>query len=260
MSHRSESREFHSLRPWVPDTKPPLEEAALDQSIAELRQRVTVGTSTDRERGLLWQQLGMRLRQRNHYDAALWSLEAASVLIPLSHAGQMALAECYVDAGYLEAARAIYRYLAGAIRVDTQLLESLSDGLGRVGEKDLALDVCREAAQRLPRTAGPLLGIAYYLRRLRRPAAIVLPYLERAFKLAPENLECRISLAWILHGTGRSAEGADLLACVQIDEFECVRSLTMMHRVLEAAAEFSFASACKYRLDSLAAQRLRERS
>src|SRR5262249_34287641 len=157
--------------------------------------------------------LGTLLLQRKHYDAALWSLETASTLVPLSHHGQLALAECYVDAGYPEAARAIYRYLAAVIRLDTELLETLANGLGRIGERDLALDVCREAAQRLPRTAGPLLGIAYYLRRLRRPAATVLPYLKRAFDLDPRNLECRIALAWMLHATGRSADGADLLDC-----------------------------------------------
>jgi thioredoxin-like negative regulator of GroEL len=200
------------------------------------------------------------LLQRSHFDAAQWSLETASTLVPLSHAGQLALAECYVDSGFVETARSIYRYLAAAIRIDSELLEPLAEGLGRVGERDLALDVCREAAQRLPRAAGPLLGIAYYLRRLRRPAATVLPYLKRAFDLDPRNLDCRIALAWMLHATGRSADGADLLDELQVAQLECVRSLTMMHRVFEAAAEHNCASACKYRLDSLAAQRLRERS
>jgi Flp pilus assembly protein TadD len=241
--------------------EPLLDAPALDRAIAELRLQIReLSASESTAAGRLWEQLGTLLLRRKHYDAALWSLETASTLVPLSHAAQLALAECYVDAGYVEAARVIYRYLAAVIRIDTELLETLAAGLGRIGEKDLALDVCREAAQRLPRTAGPLLGIAYYLRRLRRPAATVLPYLKRAFDLDSRNLECRIALAWMLHATGRSADGADLLDGLQVSELECVRSLTMMHRVFEAAAEFNFASACKYRLDSLAAQRLRERS
>lgn len=260
MHHPGNSREFHT-HSWIQPATTAPEDLNLDRSIADLRNQLRDGSAAETPgAGRLWEQLGTLLLQRKHYDAALWSLETASTLVPLSHAGQLALAECYVDAGYFEAARAIYRYLAAAIRIETELLEALSDGLGRIGEKDLALDVCREAAQRLPRAAGPLLGIAYYLRRLRRPAATVLPYLKRAFDLDPRNLECRIALAWMLHATGRSVDGADLLGGLEVGDLECVRSLTMMQRVFEAAAEFNCASACKYRLDSLAAQRLRERS
>lgn len=261
MPHRSDSRDFSLARPWIHSTEPVLDRESLDRAIAELRVRTRNLTSDESpDAGRLWEQLGTLLVQRRHFDAALWSLETASSIVPLTHAGQVALAECYVDAGYIEAARSIYRYLAAAIRIDTELLERLAAGLGRVGEKDLALDVCREAVQRLPRAAGPLLGIAYYLRRLRRPAASVLPYLKRAFDLDSRNLECRIALAWMLHATGRSADGADLLDGLQVRDLECVRSLTMMHRVFEAAADVDYASACKYRLDSLAEQRLRERS
>ncbi len=259
MTQRPDSRAFHAAQSWIRPQEPPLDPANLDRAIAEQRLAVSQ-TDVSRAAGQAWEQLGVLLLQRKHFDAAQWSLETASTLVPLSHASQLALAECYVDSGFVEAARAIYRYLAAAIRIDSELLQALADGLGRVGERDLALDVCREAAQRLPRSAGPLLGIAYYLRRLRRPAATVLPYLKRAFDLDPRNLECRIALAWMLHATGRSADGADLLDELQVAQLECVRSLTMMHRVFEAAAEYNFASACKCRLDSLAAQRLRERS
>jgi tetratricopeptide (TPR) repeat protein len=257
--HRNH-QDFQSARPWVPASERAHDAHRQDVTIGELRVQLRLLDAEDRAAGRLWEQLGILLVEQRLYDEALWSLETANTLVPLSNCGQLALAECYVDAGYLETARAIYRYLAAAIRLETELLETLADGLGRMGERDLALDVCREAAQRLPRSAGPLLGIAYYLRRLRRPAATVLPYLKRAFDLDPGNTECRIALAWMLHATGRSADGAGLIDGLQVTELECVRSLTMMHRVFEAAAEHHGATACKYRLDSLAAQRLRERS
>jgi hypothetical protein len=165
MTRHSDSREFLSDRAWVRPQEPRLDASELDQAIAEQRLVVaqTQGINTPAT-GKAWEQLGVLLLQRSHFDAAQWSLETASTLVPLSHAGQLALAECYVDSGFVETARSIYRYLAAAIRIDSELLEPLAEGLGRVGERDLALDVCREAAQRLPRAAGPLLGIAYYLR------------------------------------------------------------------------------------------------
>ncbi len=259
MSHSYDSQVPPSARAWAPPVEPLPGPAAIDQAIHDLRKQLRGQETDSPATGRNWEQLGILLLARKHFDAALWSLETANTLTPLTARGQLALAECYIDAGHLEAARAIYRFLAAAIRLETELLQSLADGLGRVGERDLALDVCREAAQRLPRNAGPLLGIAYYLRRLRRPAATVLPYLKRAFELDPDNTECRIALAWILHATGRSADGADLLDGLPVAELECVRSLTMMQRVFEAAAHHD-ATACRYRLDWLAAARLRERS
>ena len=111
----------------------------------------------------------------------------------------------------------------------------------------------------MPGETGPLLGIVHYLRRMRRPAATVLPYLKRAFELDPSDTECRISLAWILHTCGRSEDGANLLDSVPLAELECVRSLTVMRRVFEAVADEHCATVCKYRLDAIAAQRWRER-
>jgi thioredoxin-like negative regulator of GroEL len=236
-----------------------LERDELTHSIAEIRRELKELQLRNNDDGRLWEQLGILELARHQQEAALWALEMASLLRPLSHHGQMALAECYVKAGYIESANAIYRHLAAAIRLETDILEELAAGLGRVGEPELALAVCREAADRMPDSAGPLLGIVHYLRRLRRPAATVLPYLKQAFELDPSDNECRISLAWILHTCGRSEDGANLLDTVPLHELECVRSLTVMRRVFEAVADEHCATVCKYRLDAIAAQRWRER-
>jgi len=229
--------------------------ADLEQQIAELKLQL----QADADAGRVWERLGMLELARDRREAALHALETASLLVPLTHRGQLALAACYAASGFPESARAIYRHLAAAIHFETDLLADLADGLGRVGEHELALAVCRDAAQRMPGVAAPLLGIARHLRRLRRPAATVLPYLARAFELDPTNTECRISLAWMLHACGRSADGAELLDSVAVAEVECVPSLTRMRRVFVAAEDEYCASVCKYRLEALAAQRWRER-
>jgi thioredoxin-like negative regulator of GroEL len=229
--------------------------AQIDALIVDLRRQL----KADADAGRLWERVGILELAREQQEAALWALEMASLLQPLSHRGQLALAECYVKAGFVESAKAIYQHLAAAIRLETDILEDLAAGLGRVGEPELALAVCREAADRMPNTAGPLLGIVHYLRRLRRPAATVLPYLKQAFELDPSDTECRISLAWILHTCGRSEDGANLLDTVPLAELECVRSLTVMRRVFEAVADEHCATVCKYRLEAIAAQRWRER-
>ena len=228
---------------------------AIDRQIAELRDQLRL----DPNAGRLWERLGILQHSRQRPNLALRSLETASLLVPLSHDGQMTLAGCYLAAGFPESARAIYRHLAAAIDLATTLLGDLAAGLGRVGEHELALAVCRDAAQRLPGQAAPLMGIARHLRRLRRPPATILPYLTRAFEADPTNTECRISLAWMLHACGRSADGAELLDNVAVAEVECVPSLTFMHRVFEAVEDQQCAAICKYRLEALAAQRWRQR-
>ncbi len=209
--------------------------------------------------GRRWEILGILQSRSRQHDAAVRSLETASLLCPLSSHGQLVLADEYVRAGHVESARAIYQYLATLIPLEIELLEPLAAGLGRVGERELALTICREAADRMPGEAAPLLGIVYYLRRLRRPAATVLPYLTRAFELDPSDTECRISLAWILHSCGRSDDGARLLDEISLSEVDCVRSLTLMRCVYEAVQDDHCATVCKYRLEALAAQKWQDR-
>ncbi len=228
--------------------------AEIDRQMSDLGRRLRV----DPDAGRLWEQLGILQFDRNQ-RAALASLETASLLVPLTQQGQMTLADCYATAGYPQTARAIYRHLAATNDLATEMLPDLATGLERVGLCELALAVCRDAARRMPGSVVPLLGIARCLRRLRRPAATVLPYLTRAMALDPANTECRISLAWTLHACGRSGEGAEMLDGIHVATVECVPSLTRMHRVFEAADEQQGAKACKYRLEALAAQRWRHR-
>ncbi len=257
MSDQPERNESRQPRPVAADGQvgSANDSAELDQQIAELKRQLQL----DAEAGRAWEQLGVLEFARDRREAALYSLEMASLLVPLTHRGQLALAACYATAGFPESARTIYRHLAAAIHLESDLLANLAAGLARVGEHELALAVCRDAAQRMPGVAAPLLGIARHLRRLRRPAATVLPYLTRAFELDPANTECRISLAWMLHACGRSVDGAELLDSVAVAEVECVPSLTRMRRVFVAAEDEYCASVCKYRLEALAAQRWRER-
>ena len=239
----------------LPEENPANHLAELNQEIAELKRQLT----DDVNAGRCWERLGILELARDRREAALHSLETASVLVPLSHRGQLALAACYSASGFPESARTIYQHLAAAVHFETELLADLAAGLGRVGEHELALAVCRDASQRMPGVAAPLLGIARHLRRLRRPAATVLPYLTQAFELDPTNTECRISLAWMLHACGRSVDGAELLDSVAVADVECVPSLTRMRHVFVAAEDEYCASVCKYRLEALAAQRWRER-
>jgi tetratricopeptide (TPR) repeat protein len=209
--------------------------------------------------GQLWELLGIVAFARDDLDRSQSALEEASIRVPLSPRGQITLARCYDNNGLRESAAAIYRHLATLVAVETELLESLAAGLGRYGECELALAVCREASRRMPECTAALMGIAHYMRRLRYDVQEVLPVMFQAHHLAPENCELRISLAWMLYETGLANDAAALLEPVPCAEFSCIRCLTLMQHIFDAVGNEEDADVCRHRLMVLAYERTADR-
>lgn len=227
------------------------EAGELDKAICEAESQL----SKDGDDGRLWELLGMLAYAKRDFSLAQSAIEQATVLIPLSARGQLVLGKCYDRSRYRETAAAIYRHVARQSQLASDLLEPLASGLGHCGEFKLALNVCQQAARRTPKSAVPLVGIAYYMRRLGRPIESILPTLARAHRLEPENVEYRISLAWMLHELGRSDDGASLLEQLTIEDFSCIRCLTRMQHIFDSAGDDDRAEKCRTRLMIMAASR-----
>ena len=217
---------------------------AVDLVTAELDQRP--------DDGRLWELLGTLAYAKEDFELALTAIERASLLIPLSPRAQLVLAKCYDRGGFRESAAAIYCHLATLPDLAVDLLATLAAGLGRCGECELALQVCRRAAESFPDRADPHLGIVHYMRRLRRPVKQILPSMFRAHHLEPDNVEYRVRLAWMLHESGCSAAGAYLLEGVDCEEFSCIRCLTLMQTIFDSVGDDANANACRQRLAILA--------
>lgn len=223
---------------------------------AQAMQELHAALATNGDNGRQWELLGLLAYANEDYRLALRAIETANSLVPLGASGQVVLARCYDRFGFRASARAIYGHLAEQRRgLPAELLEPVAAGLGRNGEYELALNVCRLAAERSPENAEPLLAMVQYMRRLRRPVEQVLPVLFRAHHLEPENVECRITLAWLLHEAGRSEEGAYLLRPVAADDSSCIRCLTLMQCIFESVGDDDGAQACQWRLTALASER-----
>jgi predicted Zn-dependent protease len=203
--------------------------------------------------GRLWELIGLVATEAQEGVLALRALERASALVPLTGESQLLLARGYERSGQRDLALDMYRFLAGRCESESFLLEPLASALGRCGDPETALRVCRIAAMRTPHDARPLMGIVHYMRRLKKPVAQVLPAAYRAHQLDPDNAECRITLAWMLHEIGRSEEGAEILADVACEEFSCIRCLTLMQRIFAHVGDEENASVCRNRLMVLAA-------
>lgn len=202
--------------------------------------------------GRLWELLALLAFAVGDLALAQSAAEQASLSVPLSPRGQIVLAQCYDASRHRQAAVAIYRHLAGQSGLEADLLEPLAAGLGRYGECQLALQVCREAARRLPMETGPLVGIVHYLRRLRAPVEQILPVMFRAHYLDSERAEYRVMLAWMLFESGLRDQAAALLGPVAPAEFSCIRCLTLMQHVFESVGDQVHSAQCQRRLTALA--------
>lgn len=204
--------------------------------------------------GAAWEMLGRIAYEAGRQPMAKSALETATMLVPLSARSQILLARCYEGSGQRELSARMYRHVAELPELDVEMLEPLAAGLGRCGEALAALNVCRLASLRMPSNPQPLMGIVHYLRRLRRPVNEILPAAYRACQLAPENAEIRITLAWMLHETGRSEEGAELLADVPCEDFSCIRCLSLMQHLFAEVGDVERATECRTRLMVLATE------
>lgn len=220
----------------------------LDQAQIELR----TALKADVNAGQLWELLGQVSYTKGDYQEALDALEYAGLLIPLSPCGQLILAWCYEKNELVETAREIYQFLATLKNLENNLLEPLAKGLGRTGNFEAALRVCRVAARRTPESPEPLMGMVYYMRELNRPIEQILPCLFQAHHLDPEDVECRKMLAWLLHANGRSYDAAQLLSVISIEGHQCGNCLTGMQHVFAAVEDYENAKRCADALRSMA--------
>ena len=183
--------------------------------------------------GLLWETIGACRHRAKDYAGACRALETAGLLVPLARRSQCILAECFSRTGHPELAGDLYRDLAGSPTCPDALLPEVAAGLGHLGLYAEALATCRELARRAPAMAEAHFGMAFYLRRLGRPPAEVLPVVARAHELAPEVALYRISLATLLDHVGRRDEARELIGHLDLDAVSCrgcLRRMTTIFR------------------------------
>jgi Flp pilus assembly protein TadD len=165
--------------------------------------------------------LGLAEFGAERYGPAVHALEAASLFGPLGAEAQLALADCYVRFGQVQAAGAIVDFQAEPGRCPTPLLPDLARGLGRTGRYALALDVCQRLTVLRPSYHPAWFGVAYYLGQLGRPPGTLVRPLEAAFALAPRALTYRLNLAALYADLGRPADAYALVRGVPADAVRC---------------------------------------
>lgn len=198
--------------------------------------------------GLLW-------HSQRRYSSACRAFEIASLLVPLSHAAQLAQADVYRRCGRTDDARTILSFLVTRSDLPAILLPGLTSALGLIGEYQQALEVCRDASQRDPEQDQALYAMAYYMNKLDYPVECIAPLLRRALSLAPDSRLYRISLAVLAARSGQWQEAHTLFAPLNPADLKCQTCVRFMARVFDHQGDVPRRNAALARLEQLAHDR-----
>ena len=196
------------------------------------------------EDGRLIERQGLVWHASGDFTAAVRALETAALLVPLTISVQMVQAHSYLRIGRKTEAQTILRYLATRTDLPTPLLPQLCVGLGRVGEYQLALEMCREASLRDSESDEAVYGMAFYMSKLGYPPETVLPLLRRAFALEPHRPIYRLGLAVACARNGLMREAYDLFRGLNVEQIACVRCLDAMAQVCRNFGDKARVKAC----------------
>lgn len=175
------------------------------------------------EEGRFWELAGVIYHAQQDHERALFHLETASTLVPLSARAEAVLAAEHWRSGRVELARDAFIHLASRTDLPTALLAAVAAGLGRTGHPCRALEVCREAARRLPEADEAWYAMAYYMSRLAYPVETVLRVMERALALDPRCVMYRVAVALLCDRAGDVRRAYHFLSGLEVEELVALR-------------------------------------
>jgi len=203
------------------------------------------------EFGPAWCLKGEIRRRLEDAKGCIEALEAASVRMELPAEIQLRLAECYAAAGRSDLARWLMRDVPAKPDATDCIVLKTACALGRMGDNDQALELCRHVYDRAPDRHEAAFGIAYYMHRTGKEAAEVLPYLQTAHELDPKNTMYRVSLALCLNRLGRCDEAYRMASNVDVSRVEWPHCLTRLLEIYAGAGDQSRYLDCQARLRQL---------
>ncbi len=204
--------------------------------------------------GRLWETLGMAYGGLEEHVQSADALERAALLKPLTTAAQCTLAQVYGRLGRPAEASDIWQHLATLNEVPVDLLPSISAGLGRSGLPAAAAQVCRRALRHNPDDESAWFALAHFLSRQGAPLSRITSCLRRAFALAPDRLEYRLSLAFAYRRSdhvGLAYRLVAQLSLADLGRLRCQRCLGQLIELYEQAADELQLQACRGRLRNL---------
>ena len=201
--------------------------------------------------GAVWQLRGLAYFELRDIPAAVLALERACLLVPLSPIAQLRLAESYIKTRRREVAVIILSHLGTLEALPEDIAVSVTQGLNRVGQCELALQFGLDSLRRFRSSHRLLFSVAKVMWRLNYSADDVLPFAYQAHHIRPGNLRYRIFFAQLLLRAKRPREAARLLIAVELEQVDCIASLERMGLLLQQLHEFTALRYCRARLQQI---------
>lgn len=194
--------------------------------------------------GRAWELQGLILRHDAHWAAAREALEQASVLVPLTTAGQLAWVESYVATGTPERALPLLAHLLSRDDLGTCNLPQLAARFARAGSSQGAMQVCRAWVRRQSDSDVAHFALAYHMIRLNQSPRRVLPMLSKAIRLAPERWHYQLTLVQYLVGQHDRGGAYAALVALPYESFDALECDCCLQRLMDLCIEFEDYERC----------------
>ena len=181
---------------------------------------------------------GVIHRATGRFEVAVDSLETAQDIRPLSCTARLALADCYSVCGRPESARSIYQDLSQLPELPYSLLSDVAAGAARVGDYEVALEVCQTALERDPGSDQALYGVVFYMSKAGLPAVEILPLARQLMEQAPGIFLYRVAVVTLLESLDDLVAGYLVIADATPTELKSLECPCCVQRLMELYGEF----------------------
>ena len=197
--------------------------------------------------GDLWQLDGLMRHGRGDFCGARESLMTAGLLVPLDPSAQWRWRSATCGPARRSWPAACIGTSPRIAAARRRCCRRSPPAWGASGRTAWPWTSARSCRRREPERHEALVGMAFYMRRLGRPAEAIIPVAARAHELAPQIAPYRVLLASLLSGTGRHREAAELLRGLAPDSIQCRGCLRRMTTIFHLAGDLAMAEAFRRR-------------
>ncbi len=186
-------------------------------------------------------------RLQGDQRSALLAIERAVQVQPRSTELKMMLASAYADQGQRDAARDVYLRLAAPRDLPANMMLRIARGMNRIGEIELASQVCNWALAKSPNDAAVVFAMGIYLLRLGEPVYRTEALMIKALKICPGEPHYSAALAALMFRMDRAGEAIQILQTLDLEGFrriQCKRCLQFLAASLFKIGETQLASLC----------------
>ena len=195
----------------------------------------------DRENGRTLELQGLVQYSSEQYQQSVATLESASLRVPLRKPACVCLAHGYGRIGKRELSLDLLIEALESPDIPAPLLLQIGTGLDYVDRPDLALAVCRRSADISPEYAQTWYDMGYYIGRCGGPNSTIESLARKAVELDPENMRYRVGLAGLLVSRDAYGDAHQLvkdLSNAQIESMTCRCCLQRLIDIYEFAHDY----------------------